>query len=42
MSTRDSLAEKWPLSAELHVMGSDGSNVRRLTFNRAFDAHPGW
>ncbi len=42
MSTRDSLAERWPQSAELYVMGSNGANVRRLTFNRAFDAHPGW
>ena len=45
MSTRDSLAERWPPGArfdELYVMDSGGSNVRRLTFNKAYDAHPTW
>jgi len=42
MSTRDWRSEKWPRSAELYVMDADGSNARRLTFNKAFDAHPDW
>ena len=27
---------------EIYVMDADGSNVRRLTFNDHFDAHPDW
>ena len=27
---------------EIYVMDSDGSNVRRLTFNDTFDGHPDW
>lgn len=42
MSTRDLRSEKWGQSAELYVMDADGSNVSRLTFNKAFDAHPDW
>jgi len=29
-------------SYEIAVMASDGSNIRRLTFNHVFDAHPDW
>ena len=27
---------------EIYVMDSDGSKVRRLTFNDTFDGHPDW
>jgi len=27
---------------EIYVMDADGSNVRQLTFNDHFDAHPDW
>ena len=33
---------RWGKSQEIYVMDADGSNVRRLTFNKASDAHPDW
>ncbi len=27
---------------EIYVMDADGTNVRRLTFNKHFDSHPAW
>ena len=29
-------------SQEIYVMDVDGSNVQRLTFNKAFDGHHDW
>jgi TolB protein len=41
-STRDRPTGKQPADYEIYVMDADGSNVRRLTSNSAFDAHPDW
>jgi len=32
----------WSASREIYVMDADGSNVRRLTFNEAYDRHHDW
>jgi TolB protein len=41
-STRDRPTGNQNMDYEIYVMDSDGSNVRRLTSNKAFDAHPDW
>jgi len=33
---------EWLESQEIHVMDADGSNVQRLTFNKAYDGHHDW
>lgn len=44
-STRDGTSEtelEDGSEYEIYIMDADGSNVRRLTFNRVFDGHPDW
>ena len=41
-STRDKPTGSQIMDYEIYVMDADGSNIRRLTFNKAFDAHPDW
>lgn len=41
-SNRDGKAKKRRDNFEMYVMDADGSNVRRLTFNQAWDGHPYW
>ena len=41
-STRDGTSKKWSDNMEIYVMDADGSNVKRLTFNTVWDAHPDW
>jgi TolB protein len=42
-SNRDGSSEKLDYNElEIYVMDADGSNVKRLTFNDKFDAHPKW
>ncbi len=42
MSDRDGASKTWDERMEIYVMEADGSNVRRLTFNKAWDGHPAW
>ena len=42
VSSRDGISKKWTENMEIYVMDTDGTNVRRLTFNNRFDAHPNW
>jgi len=41
-STRDGKSKNWKDNREIYVMDAHGSNVQRLTFNQAWDAHPYW
>ena len=38
----ESRNRNWGPNLEIYVMNADGSQTRRLTFNRVFDAHPDW
>lgn len=40
-SNREGTSKSWA-EMEIYMMYIDGSNVRRLTFNKAFDGHPAW
>lgn len=45
MSCRDcktATIKECQFKAELYVMNSDGSNMKRLTYNDYHDGHPGW
>jgi len=41
-STRDRPTGNERMDFEVYVMDADGSHVRRLTSNTAFDGHPDW
>jgi TolB protein len=41
-SDRDGESGRWGPNLEIYVMNADGSQTRRLTFNKVFDAHPDW
>ena len=41
-STRDRPTANQLMNYEIYVMDADGANIRRLTSNKAFDAHPDW
>ncbi len=42
ISTRDGASKNWSENMEIYAMDANGSNVRRLTFNKAWDAHGVW
>ena len=41
-SERDGTSKNRFENFELYLMDADGSNVKRLTFNKKFDGHPNW